>query len=221
MELGYSVIEGLRPAKPGNAAAIGFSDSLWEFAQRCWDGNMRLRPKVTEVAAHLGEAAANWCGVMAPCVRVGNIASDSEEPMSDTMAHCKSENLTPHLYFPLNDSTGPIFQPSSGVIPESPTDSQVTSGLFSRSSTPSTQCTELSQEKSQEVVAKPFEGSRTEPRAHLWLRLQKPHDDLHVAEIYPHLHQRYDPPPSRLPQETRKGFKYLQSKFREVFRLRC
>ena len=96
MELGYSVIEGLRPAKPENAAAIGFSDSLWEFAQRCWDGNMRLRPKVTEVVAHLEEAAANWHGAMAPCVRVGNLTSDAEEPMSDTMAHRKFEIDSPY-----------------------------------------------------------------------------------------------------------------------------
>ena len=95
MELGYSVIEGLRPAKPENAAAIGFSDSLWEFTQRCWDSNMRLRPKVTEVVAHLGEAAANWCGVMAPCVQAENVASDSEEPISDSMQHCEFDIFIP------------------------------------------------------------------------------------------------------------------------------
>jgi hypothetical protein len=90
-EIGYSVAMGKRPEKPANASAIGFSDSLWGFVQRCWDGNMRLRPKVTELVAHLGEAAVNWCGVMAPCVQVENAASDSEEPASDSMAHCKFE----------------------------------------------------------------------------------------------------------------------------------
>ena len=47
-ELGLSVVQGLRPAKPGNALAIRFSDPLWGFVQRCWDGNVKLRPKVAE-----------------------------------------------------------------------------------------------------------------------------------------------------------------------------
>ena len=75
------MVQGLRPAKPENASAIGFSDSLWGFTQRCWDGDMNKRPKVTEVVAHLKEAAINWDGLMPPCIQV---ASDSEEEMSDS-----------------------------------------------------------------------------------------------------------------------------------------
>ena len=62
--LGYAVVHGKRPDKPENASAIGFSDSLWNFAQRCWDGKIELRPKVGEVITHLREAAANWDGRM-------------------------------------------------------------------------------------------------------------------------------------------------------------
>ena len=75
MELVWVVIQGLRPQKPGNASAIGFSDLLWSLVQRCWDGDMKLRPRVAEVAARLGEAAANWKGLMPPCAQA---ASDSE-----------------------------------------------------------------------------------------------------------------------------------------------
>ncbi|KAF9641863.1 kinase-like protein, partial [Thelephora ganbajun] len=57
-ELGYSLItKGLRPDKPKNAAAIGFSDSLWDFVERCWRGNRDLRPKVLEVVTRLGAAS--------------------------------------------------------------------------------------------------------------------------------------------------------------------
>jgi len=60
--LGYAVVHGRRPDKPENASAIGFSDPLWDFAQRCWDGRIEMRPKAGEVVAHLWEAAAGWDG---------------------------------------------------------------------------------------------------------------------------------------------------------------
>jgi serine/threonine protein kinase len=69
-ELGYSVVQGLRPTKPENAPAIGFSESLWSFVQLCWNGKKERRPEIAEVARHLGEAAANWHGVMSPRSRV-------------------------------------------------------------------------------------------------------------------------------------------------------
>ena len=65
-ELALNVVEGVRPHKPENASAIGFSDSLWRFTQRCWDGEMELRPKVAEVVTELGRAAAGWVGIMLP-----------------------------------------------------------------------------------------------------------------------------------------------------------
>ena len=81
--------QGRRPTKPGNASAIGFSDLLWNFVQRCWDGDMNVRPKVVEVVVHLENAAMNWGGLMPPCVQVENVAPDFEEPASDSMAHCE------------------------------------------------------------------------------------------------------------------------------------
>ena len=88
-ELEFKVVEGMRPAKPENASAIGFSDSLWDFAHRCWDGKMELRPNVAEVVTQLGRAAADWDGVMPPCVMVKNVASICKEPISDTMEYCE------------------------------------------------------------------------------------------------------------------------------------
>ena len=91
-ELGWSVVQGLRPVKPENASSIGFSDSLWSFVQQCWGDNAKLRPKVAEVVAHLEEAAASWEGLMPPCLQAENVTSDSEE-MSDSGAHRESNVL--------------------------------------------------------------------------------------------------------------------------------
>jgi len=88
----YSVVEGLRPDKPENASAIGFSDSLWDFAQRCWDEDMGSRPQVEEVVVHLGVAAAGWDGVMSPR-NAEDVASGSNDPTSDTMKYGEFEIL--------------------------------------------------------------------------------------------------------------------------------
>ena len=90
-ELGWSVVQGERPAKPENASSLGFSDLLWSFVQRCWDGDLKLRPKVAEVVTHLGREAGNWDGVMPPCPPTENVVSNPEEPISesDTLGYCK------------------------------------------------------------------------------------------------------------------------------------
>jgi hypothetical protein len=85
-EIALSVVQGERPAKPENASAIGFSDSLWNFVQCCWDGKMESRPEVAEVVSRLERAAVDWDGVMPPCVHEGAIP---EEPLSDSMEYRK------------------------------------------------------------------------------------------------------------------------------------
>ena len=76
----FSVVqEGKRPDKPENASAIGFSDPLWNFAQRCWDADIQLRPEIGEVVAHLGAAATKWSGLMPPCTKVEGVGSTPEE----------------------------------------------------------------------------------------------------------------------------------------------
>ena len=84
-----SAVEGKRPPKPKNAPALGFCDSLWDLAERCWDGKPELRPKVTEVASRLGVAAAAWNGVMAPHAPTESIVVETPEPISDSVVHCK------------------------------------------------------------------------------------------------------------------------------------
>ena len=82
-EITSSVILGVRPPKANNASAIGFSDSLWSLAERCWDGDMKLRPKVAEVVSQLERAAADWDGVMPPHAQV--------ESEGDSMTYCEFE----------------------------------------------------------------------------------------------------------------------------------
>ena len=90
--LAYHVLRGKRPDKPENAAAIGFSDSLWEFTQCCWDGKMELRPEVGDVVAHLEEAAGNWDGLMPPHIRVGTQnGNDVSEPKGALGSNERSE----------------------------------------------------------------------------------------------------------------------------------
>ena len=50
---------------------------------------MNSRPKVAEVVAHLGEAAANWNGLMPPYLQAETVAADCGELMSDSMGHCE------------------------------------------------------------------------------------------------------------------------------------
>ena len=90
-ELGWSVVQGLRPAKPENASSIGFTDLLWSFVERCWDGDLKLRPKVGEVVTNLEKEAANWDGLMPPCPLAENVVSNPKEPMSesDTYEYCE------------------------------------------------------------------------------------------------------------------------------------
>jgi hypothetical protein len=119
-EVMFSILGGGRPEKPVNASAIGFSDPVWDLAQRCWDGDMNIRPKVAEVVKRLGEAAASWDRLMPPCVTTENVAPDSGDPMSESMEHCESDILIPPRYFPSSENAGRIFQSSSSIAPGSP-----------------------------------------------------------------------------------------------------
>jgi len=141
--MGYHVLRGRRPDKPGDAPTIGFSDSLWRFTQRCWDGQINLRPKAGEVAMQLGEAAAEWDGLMPPCVKAENAAPCSEEEASDS-EFGEFENLTLPRYFPPNNGTDELFLPPLSHFPENPLESETGSGLFNSPNTPPAQCDEQS-----------------------------------------------------------------------------
>jgi len=138
-EIAVSVVEGKRPSKPENASDLGFSDSLWDFVERCWDGKLELRPNVTEVASQLSKAAAAWDGVMAPHALIENVVAETPEPMSGSMELCN------------------IFPPSRDAIAilQSPTDSTY-SAFSDQLISPSTQFTESPLEEPEEVVKKPW-----------------------------------------------------------------
>jgi len=92
-DLVLDVVRGVRPTKPENASAIGFSDSLWGFVQRCWDGDMNLRPEVGEVVKQLERAAADWDGVMPPSIGAEGVASASKESTLDSMKYREFEDF--------------------------------------------------------------------------------------------------------------------------------
>ena len=91
-EIAVKVLGGVRPNKPENASNIGFSDSLWSFARRCWDHRMGLRPKAAEVVSQLERAATDWDKVMPPCAQAEDVAS-TLGPASDSAAHGKLQIL--------------------------------------------------------------------------------------------------------------------------------
>lgn len=109
------MILGLRPGKPENAPAIGLSDSLWGFAQLCWDGDMKLRPKITEVVKHLETAAANWDGPMPPSVGVENPSSVSYGGKGST-EHWSMRLPPPPQNSPPNGRAGRVPQLSSEPV---------------------------------------------------------------------------------------------------------
>ena len=72
---------GVHQPKPGNASAIGYSDSLWNLVECCRDEDAKLRPTIAEVASQLERAAAEWGAVMPHYAQV-----DSEE---NSVTHCE------------------------------------------------------------------------------------------------------------------------------------
>ena len=56
----YAIMEGVRPEKPEEAESLGFTEGLWEVAQRCWLPNPSARPDVRNVLSHLNHATWSW-----------------------------------------------------------------------------------------------------------------------------------------------------------------
>ena len=204
MELGWAVVHGLRPDRPENALSIGFSDPLWDFVESCWGGDMKLRPKVSEVVTRLGKEAAEFDGLMPPSPPAENVAPVYEDPPADALELCEILILGFLRHCSPRNGTGGIIPSYSNAPPESPTESQAIPGSPDRWSTLPIRDSEPPQEGPQVVVTKPFEG---------------PHGDLQGPEMYPHLDQRYKPPPAQLPGKKRKGIKrYVNLKLPESFK---
>jgi len=203
--IGHHVLRGKRPDKPENAAAIGFSDSLWDFSKLCWHGDMNLRPVAKEVVTHLREVVDNWNGLMPPHVQAvdldGNDTSNSEGGSDSNEPSEFETSILPPRYSSSNGTDPWVESPSIEVPGTSPTESQTPSGLFSGPATPPPQ--ELSQDEPGEVATRPSEEPQSGPLAPTEPQPEGPHDDLHGAETTPDLDSHDDPPPSQLPQ-TRK-----------------
>jgi len=196
-ELGFSVVQGLRPDKPANAPTIGFSEPLWIFVQGCWARNMNMRPKVAEVVTHLARAAASWDGLMPPCTEVENVASVSRPPVSNSMEHIR------------------IFDTPSAARESLMT----TSGLFGYPRAPSTAYTEPPREELLGTSVK----LPTEPPLDRWDsvlgRPQELPDDLRE---FHHVALDFRPPPSTVPPPKLRSFQSFKAKLRGFFgRLRA
>ena len=57
VELPSLTLLGVRPSRPEDPTAVGFSQGTWEFAERCWDGNPGRRPSSRETLEHFERVA--------------------------------------------------------------------------------------------------------------------------------------------------------------------
>ena len=169
-ELGFCVYQGLRPNKPENASAIGFSNSLWGLTQCCWDGKMNSRPKVSEVVAHLRKEASSWHGLMPPHTPAENIACVSEAPTSDLTISCTLKIRSPAPYCFSNDDAGRMFE--SGTVTGSLTDSFPATELFRYPTTHSAEISRRLQEPSDDLLE--FQHDHRRPRSALPPPKRKP-----------------------------------------------
>ncbi|KAF9785122.1 kinase-like domain-containing protein [Thelephora terrestris] len=117
------VLTGVRPKKPDNAPSIGLSDHLWAFVEKCWGGDVGLRPDVKEVVTRLRQTNTEWEGVMPHSIKdKKDVTTLSQDEKSD-----------------LSRAPG-LFGEFVDVTLGDATDSQV-GGSFSLLSMPSTQGT--------------------------------------------------------------------------------
>jgi hypothetical protein len=90
----FPVVGGLRPQKPNNAPSIGFSDHLWAFVEKCWDGDVGLRPDVKEVVTCLRQTNTEWEGVMLHSLKdKQDVTTRSQDEKSDLWRIRESEPL--------------------------------------------------------------------------------------------------------------------------------
>ena len=98
-ELALRVSSGVRPAKPEDAEGIGFSEFLWELAQKCWDGEVARRPQIQEVVEGIGKVATTWSTSMPPSnVQRGVSVSDDEDDEDDDGVSDELKHGGPSLF---------------------------------------------------------------------------------------------------------------------------
>ena len=80
------VLDGMRPAKPENAEAIGFGGGVWDLVERCWNEDRTQRPGSGDVRQRL-TVAASW----SPSVPPGPMAV--LPPVPDLSAYSRTVHL--------------------------------------------------------------------------------------------------------------------------------
>ncbi|KAF9789243.1 kinase-like domain-containing protein [Thelephora terrestris] len=184
-ELGFRLATGHRLEKPANAPAIGFSDSLWAFSQLCWGLDRDLRPKVAEVVARLGEAAASWHGPMPPCGKTETEKVASEEVVSSSIPYAAIRGEVP------------------SAISGSPTDSQASSALFSGMDSSSSISNESQDEASLGTIKPAGRRDSEERRPH------EPQDeDRHIPDLAQNFQARKRKPFQSFKDKLREFFTF-------------
>jgi len=125
-ELTYRVVDGERPAKPGNAEQVGFGGGTWELMEECWMEEPTRRPAIDRVLAHLARVAAS-------STVVDPTPEEPHESTSDSLKSGSSSKLSillacydSHLYtqgkirlFVSSASQSGTVTPGSAVSPVS------------------------------------------------------------------------------------------------------
>ena len=63
IELAFKVVlEGERPSRPRDSEKLGFTNTVWEILQGCWEEDPPARPTVDAVSDCLKQAAKTWVG---------------------------------------------------------------------------------------------------------------------------------------------------------------
>jgi len=56
VEVPTLTVQGWRPSKPEDPVGVGFGQGMWEFIEKCWDGNPKQRPIAREAVEHFKHA---------------------------------------------------------------------------------------------------------------------------------------------------------------------
>ena len=63
------VLNGRRPPRPQNREILGLSEDVWMLAERCWDGNPSVRPRITDILSFFESASRHWVSSTSEAIR--------------------------------------------------------------------------------------------------------------------------------------------------------
>lgn len=104
---------GSRPNRPEDPVTIGFGQGTWEFAEKCWDGNLERRPTATDALEHFERVAKTSKVVDPGPVIPGYDPADVTPPRPDSSSRNFCECHRHHtVSFPDSTSSPIIFAPA-------------------------------------------------------------------------------------------------------------